>query len=173
MGQTCKSRFLIKSFIVIFMSTLIGCYSFKGISIPNDVNTFNVENFQLSSSASAAPADLSQRFSEGLRTKIRSESRLKYNTNGPDVEFSGTIEGFNIRPEAPIAGNTVALNKFEIIINVTFVNNKDESQNWKNSFSFFRTFASDQDFLSVQDGLINEIFKQLYEDVFNKAFTSW
>jgi hypothetical protein len=155
--------------IVIFSS----CYSFKGISIPTDVNTFYVENFQLASSASAAPADINMRFTEALRAKIRTESRLKYAETNADIEFSGSVEGFSVTPEAPQQGSTVALNKFQIIVKVNFTNNKDETQNWNNTFSFFRTFGSDKDFISIQEGLVNEIFKQLTEDVFNKAFTSW
>jgi hypothetical protein len=156
-----------------FIAMLSSCYSFKGISIPPDVNTFYVENFQLSSSAIGAPGDLGIRYTESLRAKIRNESRLKYKELDADIEISGNIDGFNIRPEAPQAGNTVALNKFEIVISVNFVNNKDDAQTWKQSFSFFRTFPSDQDFQSAQDGLITEVFRQLNEDVFNKAFTTW
>jgi hypothetical protein len=165
------NKYITIFFFLLF--TIISCYSFKGISISPDINTFNIENFQLSSSAIGAPGDLGIRFTESLRAKIRNESRLKYVEQNPDIEISGNIAGFNIRPEAPQAGNTVALNKFEIVISVNFINNKDESQSWKQSFSFFRTFGSDQDFQSVQEGLTNEIFRQINEDIFNKAFTTW
>ncbi len=158
----------------IMMTTLLFCgcsISFKGISIPPDVNTFYVENFR--NAVSQAPADINQRFSEALRAKIRNESRLTYNEQKPDVEFSGEISGFRLFDEAPQAGNTVALNKLEITVSVAFANNKDETKNWKKSFSFFRTFESDKDFVSIQDNLIAEIFKQLTENIFNESFTGW
>ncbi len=159
-------------FLCFVVCTLSGCYSFKGIAIPTDVNSYFVENFQ--NSAPQAPGDINQRFSEALRAKIRNESRLVYNEKSPDIEFSGTITGFRLTPEAPQAGNTVALNKLEITVSVNYINNNDEAKNWKNKqFSFFRTFPSDQDFISIQDGLINEIFKQLMENIFNDAFTGW
>jgi hypothetical protein len=41
------------------------------------------------------------------------------------------------------------------------------------SFSFFLDFGADQDLLSVQDQLIEEIQKQLLENVFNAAFNDW
>jgi Txe/YoeB family toxin of Txe-Axe toxin-antitoxin module len=152
---------------------LFGCsISFKGINIPTDVNTYFVDNFL--NNAMGAPGDINQRFSEALRSKIRNESRLVYNDQNPDIEFSGSIVRFSLSPEAPQAGNTVALNKLEISVAVDYVNNKDESKNWKaKQFTFFRTFASDQDFISIQDGLIDEIFKQLMENIFNDAFTGW
>lgn len=163
-----------RSTILVFLTIffLQGCYSFKGINIPTDVTTYFVDNFQ--NDAIGAPGDLHQRFTEGLRAKIRNESRLTYNEQNPDIEFSGRMVRFAISPEAPQAGNTVALNKFEITVSVDYFNNKDESKNWKSKqFTFFRTFESDKDFISIQDALIDEIFKQLYENVFNEAFTGW
>ncbi|MBK9254182.1 MAG: hypothetical protein IPM42_01705 [Saprospiraceae bacterium] len=150
-----------------------GCYSFKGIAIPPDIKTYYVNDFQFGSNVLSAPADLNQRFSEAIRAKIRNESRLIYNENEPDIEFSGSIIQFTLNPEAPQAGNTVALNKFEIGVNVDFTNHKDEKKNWKKGFTFFRTFDSTQDFLSLQDNLVKEIFDQLTENIFNEAFTGW
>jgi len=98
---------------------------------------------------------------------------LKYSEQEADIVFSGSITGFRLSPEAPQAGNTVALNKLEIAVNVEFTNNRVEGKNWKKQFSFFRTFPSDEDFISQQDALINEIFKQLMENIFNEAFTGW
>lgn len=150
-----------------------GCtIKLNGITIPADVNTYFVDNFQ--NSALGAPGDINQRFAEALRTKIRNESKLKYNEQNPDIEFSGTIVRFSLAPEAPQAGNTVALNKLEITVNVDYIYHKDESKNWKaKQFTFFRTFESDKDFISIQDRLIDEIFKQLMENIFNEAFTGW
>lgn len=163
-------KFLIFLPVFIFCS---GCYSFKGIAIPPDIRTFYVVDFQFDANVLSAPGDLNQRFAEALRTKIRNESRLIFNENEPDIEFSGRISSFNVQPEALQAGNTVALNRLSISINVEFKNNKDEKKNWTKAFSFFRTFDSTQDFLSLQDGLIREIFDQLTENVFNEAFTGW
>lgn len=151
----------------------MSCYSFKGIAIPPDIRTFYVYDFQFDANVLSAPGDLNQRFAEALRTKIRNESRLIFNENNADIEFSGRISSFIVQPEALQAGNTVALNRLTISINVEFKNTKDENKNWNKAFSFFRTFDSTQDFLSLQDGLIREIFDQLTENVFNEAFTGW
>jgi hypothetical protein len=166
------NRYKLNSCLFILSAIILnGCYSFKGIAIPPDINTYYVDNFQ--NAVPQAPGDINQRFSEALRAKIRNESRLTYLEENADIEFSGSITGFRLSPEAPQAGNTVALNKLEITVSVNYTNNKDESKNWKKKFSFFRTFESDKDFISIQESLIDEIFKQLMENIFNQAFTGW
>lgn len=164
-----KHRYILV--FVGFSFIFYGCYTFKNASIPSDVKTFYVETFQTTDPT--APGDLNQRFSDALRNKIRNESRLIYAENAPDVEFTGTIKGFRLTDQAIIEGNTVAFVKLEIIVAVVYTNNKAEDKSWKSDFSFFRTFPSDRDFVSIQDRLINEIFNQLLEDIFNKAFATW
>ena len=116
------------AFVGCLLSLGVGCkYSFRGISIPPDVRTYYVGDFQ--NAAAEAPGDINQRFAEALRAKVRNESRLIYTEIDPDIEFSGKITAFTLRPEALQAGNTVAQNKLEIFITVTYINNKDESKN--------------------------------------------
>lgn len=153
------------------MSSGCFCYSFKGISIPPDINTFYVGNFK--NKTVAAPVDIEVQFSETLRSKIRNESRLKYQEQEPDILFEGDVVGFNISAEAPQEGNTVALNKLDISVSVKYTNSKNEKLNYTKSFNFFQTYPGDQDLSSVQDDLIKKIFNQLVERIFNDTFTTW
>ena len=147
------------------------CYSFKGISIPPEITTFYVSDFK--NKTLAAPTDIEVRFAEALRSKIRNESRLKYQEIDPDILFSGDVVSYNIIAEAPQEGNTVALNKLEITVNVVYENNKDEKANYTKNFSFFQTYPGDEDLTNVQDDLITRIFAQITERIFNDTFTTW
>lgn len=158
-------------FYLLLFVVLQGCYSFKGVTIPNDVNTYYVENFNLS--APNAPVEVDVQFTEALRTKVRTESKLKLKDVDPDLVFGGQITGYTLTSEAPKEGNTVALNKLEIIVQVQFTNHRDEKASYSRPFSFFRTFPADQDFQSVQESLNADIIKQLVERVFNDTFASW
>lgn len=154
-----------------FSLLLSGCYSFKGASIDPSVSTFFVKTFE--SRATNAPADLPIKFTEALKDKIRSESRLRPNDQEPDIEFSGHISGFLVKAVAPKQNETVALNQLVITVHVDFLNSKDETKNFSQDKSFFAEFSSSADLLSVQDALIEEINKQLVEDIFNAAFNNW
>lgn len=165
--RSIPMRYLI---MVLFLISS-GCYSFKGISIPAGINSFYVTDFE--NRASNAPATIDQVFSEALRAKVRNESRLQLVEQSPDITFQGSISGFRITSEAPQEGNTVAFNKLTITVAVEYVDSKNEDNNWKKTFSFFRDFDSTIDFQASQDGFIDEIFVQITEDIFNRAFTDW
>ncbi len=157
--------------ILLVFITFSSCYSLKGISIPSDVNTFYVDDFTIS--ALNAPADINQIFAESLREKVRNESRLQYREVDPDIIFSGSVSNYRVNSVAPTEGNTTALNRLEIKVKVDYENVNNEDENWTQNFSFFQDFDSSQDLQSLQDELITTIFRQLTEDVFNKAFTNW
>lgn len=159
--------------LMVCVILLTGCYSFKGISIPPEVNSYYVKGFILK--ANNAPANVDQRFSEALREKVRNESRLIYNDTDPDIEFSGSITSYRIQGNAPQEGNTVALNKLTIGVSVTYGNYRGDSKadKWTENFSFFKDFDATLDLNSVEDEFIDEIFEQLVENIFNKAFTNW
>ncbi|MEI6408776.1 MAG: LPS assembly lipoprotein LptE [Bacteroidota bacterium] len=149
------------------------CYSFKGISIDPRVNSFSVQVFE--NQASNAPPTLALDFTEKLKDKVRSETRLVLKGTEPDVEFSGKITDFRVVPVAPKPGETVAVNRLEIRIKVGYINNVDQAKGWKSErdFSFFQEFPSDKELLVIQSQLVGDITKQLLEDVFNAAFNDW
>ena len=160
--------------LAISIVLLSGCYSFKGISIPPEANTFYVNDFKLR--ANNAPAQIDQLWSEALREKVRNESRLTYSEQSPDIEFEGAIISYRVEGTAPQEGNTVALNKLTIGISVTYSNNAGDGgkdDEWTQNFSFFKDFDATLDLNSVEEAFIDEIFEQLTENVFNKAFTNW
>jgi len=148
-----------------------GCYSFKSTTIPLEVNTFSVQNFEVQ--ALNAPVDISQTFTEQLRNKVRNQSRLDYNTANGDVEFSGSITEYSINPVAAREGEVAELTRLVISVSVSYINLVDEEDKWTQSFSRFAEFDSSTDFSSVQNTLTEQIYEELLEDIFNKAFNNW
>lgn len=158
-------------FLLFTLCYLSSCYSFKGISIPQEVNTFFVVDFV--NIVDDAPIDIEVTFAEKLRAKVRTESRLKYKDVDPDIQFEGEITSYFVDYEAPKEGNTVDLNKLTISVRIVYKNNLNEEDTWSKNFSKFRTYESTVDLNSIQDELIDEIFDQITEAAFNEAFTDW
>lgn len=162
-------RNIVISMLVVFWMT--GCYSFRGTSIPSNTNTFYVANFTLDTYD--APFNLSQMVTEKLKDKVRKETRLKYVETDPDIEFTGKVTNYVVSPVAPQANQIPSANRLEITINVDFKDHKNEKNKWTSNFTFFKDFSKDANLIDVRDGLSNDIFDQLVEDVYNRAFTNW
>ncbi|MDZ4680211.1 MAG: LPS assembly lipoprotein LptE [Saprospiraceae bacterium] len=161
---------------LIFLSLLSvtfwhGCYSFRGIDIDAETRTYYVE--QLKNNALDAAPSLPQTFTEALKEKIRTESRLVLDDKNPDIEFRGAIVDFRVSAESPQPGERTALNRLTIVTAIEFINHKNEAKNWKQNFTFFYNFPSVTSLTSVQEEAIQAIGDQIMEDIFNKAFTNW
>ena len=151
-----------------------GCYSLKGITIDPRVNTFSVRTFE--TVAGNAPPTLAVDFSERLKDKMRSETRLQLKSTGADVEFSGKVIDFRVVPVAPKPGELVELNQLVVVVQVSAENMKDDKIDWpkEKSFSHFAEFSNTADLLTVQDRLLQDvIYPQLLEDIFNYFFNNW
>lgn len=168
-----STKTLVLLAVLIFSGSLIGCYSFKGVSIPQEVNTFYIPDFKISNRALKAPRELGVRFADQLKQQILRESRLAFSEENPDIEFSGEINRFAIVSVAPQPDETTAFSRLDISIKVNYKDHRDEENDWEKTFSDFRNFDRNQNFLDVQDGLVDQIFEQIGEDIFNQTFSNW
>lgn len=154
----------------LLLISLAGCYSFKGTSIPTEVSTFTVEQFE--NFASNSQPTLSQVFTERLKDKILSESRLAYADEG-DVLFKGAITKYQVIPIAPTQGANTAFNRLEIEVSVEYFCEPDDTKNWTSKFLRFAEYESNQDLNSIEEQLIRQINDELVEEIFRKAFNNW
>ena len=97
--------------------------SLKGASIPENVRTASVQYFE--NRAPLINPMLSQTFTEELKDRIRSESRLVITNEMGDVDFSGQITGYDLRPMAIQADAISAETRLTISVRVRFQNFKD------------------------------------------------
>lgn len=148
-----------------------GCYSLSGVSIDPSVKTYFVYEFK--NNALNSPSSLALTVTENLKDKIRTESRLAYTELNPDIEFKGTIVDYRVTSEAPQPGEISSINRLTILTSIEYIHNKDEEKGWKSNFSHFFDFPSSQDLSSIEEQAISEIFDQILEDIFNRAFTDW
>lgn len=160
-------------FLCSVILILSGCYSFKGVSIPEEVTSFHIQDFGISNRALKAPRQLGTVFTDQFKRKVLRESRLNFNEVDPDVEFSGEIARYAIRSVAPQPDETTAFSRLDISIQVDYIDHLNEENNWSKSFSDFQNFDRNVNFLDVQDQLVNEIFEQISEDIFNETFSDW
>jgi hypothetical protein len=168
-----------KGFIwALFCLTLMlnGCsvkYSFTGASVPASAKTFSVQFFQ--NQAPLAGPTYSQTFTDALRDYISSQSHLSIVTNG-DLDFAGSITGFSTAPVSVASSSPTqsSLTRLTINVEVTYTDKEDPKKGYTATFSRYADYPSSQTLSgSIEDNLVQQIDKQLVQDVFDKAFNNW
>lgn len=155
---------------VIFTACKIA-YSFTGASVATNVKTFSVAYFP--NRARLVNPNLSQSFTDGLQEKLIKQTSLSQITEGGDLEFTGQISEYDIKPMNIQQGDLAALNRLTVAVKVKFVNNKNHEQDWDKSFSAFAEFESSESISSAEDRLVTEIVKNLTDDIFNASIANW
>lgn len=166
-----KLRLHIVCLIVAIVCGGCGIYSFSGASIPPEAKTVSVQYFP--NQAQLINPTLSNDFTTALRDAMMNQTSLDMVEAGGDLAFEGEITDYRTTPVAITAGQTAALNRLTITVNVRFVNLFDETKNFETKFSHYEDYPSDQDLNSVQESLTGTIIEALVEDVFNKALVNW
>ncbi len=148
-----------------------GIYSFSGASIPPEAKTVSVQYFP--NQAQLINPTLSNDFTTALRDAMMNQTSLDMVDSGGDLAFEGEITDYRTTPVAITAGQTAALNRLTITVNVRFVNVFDETKNFETRFSHYEDYPSEQDLNAVQESLTGTIIEALVEDIFNKALVNW
>ncbi len=166
-----KHILILVSFILCFFASCKIHYSFTGGSVPPEAKTVSVQYFQ--NNASLAPPTLSQIFTETLRDKLSSQTRLSLINKGGDLSFEGSITGYTTGPIAIQSTDQAALNRLTITVSVKYTCMFDEKKNFEQTFTRYADYTSDQNLASIEDQLTREINEQLVQDIFNRALNNW
>lgn len=146
-------------------------YSLSGATIPPEAKTISVAFFA-NNTTLGAPS-LSQRFTEKLRDMVSSQTNLALMSQNGDLQFEGFIADYNIAPVAIQSTDQANLNRLTISVNVKYSNRFDATKNFEQAFTRFADYSSQKSIESMEPELVQEIFRQITEDVFNRAFNNW
>jgi hypothetical protein len=155
------------------------CYTLKNQSIPPSLKTINIQFFE--NNAALVVNNLSQTFTEALKDRVRTQTSLSLVRGEADATMSGAITGYSIAPASIQAtANNVApiadANRLTITVRVKFSFDAaktpaDKKLSFEQSFTKFADYRGD--ISSQEQALIQQINKQLIDDIFNAAFSNW
>jgi hypothetical protein len=151
--------------------TSCGVYSFTGTTLSPDLKTITVNNFSLQTAG--GPTNLALNFNEKLKEYYQRYTNLKVVPNNGELVLDGTITNYDLIAVAPTASDQAGLNRLQITVQARFVNNKDETKNFEQSFSFYQDFPQNQTLTQNEARLVPKILDQLVLDIFNKTAADW
>lgn len=147
-------------------------YKFNGASINYDkVKTITIETFPIKSAYVYAP--LGTVFNDQLQTIYMTQTRLQLVPRNGDLSLSGEIVGYDQLNQAVKADGYSSETQLKVTVNVRFVNNTNHAEDFERQFSAFRNYDSSLPFGTVQGGLVDEMVKEIVEQIFNATVANW
>jgi hypothetical protein len=158
---------------ILLSISLAACkvYSFTGANLSPNVKSVTID--LLDNRAASAPASYAQILTEKLKLKMVTEANLKQVNADGDLHFSGYVTGYNVQALAPTAQVQTGVNRLNITVHIDFVNATDEKDKWGQEFTRYAEFPATELLSNRESQLIEEINKQLVDDIFNKALVKW
>jgi len=161
------------------LTSACGVYSFDGASIDYDLTkTMSISLFP-NETAGGVP-NMGQEFTEGLKEYFQRRTKLELVQRQGDLQLEGAISDYNVRPQAiRSSGSTTqadrtGLMRLTIMVKATFTNTKNEEENFDKTFSFFADYDPQTASLTdVEDQLVEEIFEQIYFDIYQASVAQW
>jgi len=159
---------------VVINACKIG-YSFTGASISPEVKTVFIDFF--TNRARVVNPMLSQTFTEAMKDKFVNETGLSMEPQQGDLDFSGEITGYEVRPlsvqQSDQGRDFASMNRLTVTVKVVFTNNKDHEQDFNTSFSAYYDWDSTRSLNEVESSAVDVIVEQLVDDIFNKSVANW
>ena len=136
----------------------------------------------LENNAPNAPLSYQADLSEAIKTGVQNNTSLKLNSN-PDesqLNIEGTVLAYDVSPIAMQVGDVAAKNRLTISASFTIFINVERTENEKLAedkmtltSTRFADYDSNSDLTSVESQLLEEINKQIVQDVINKLLSNW
>ena len=169
----CKLILIRFSFVVMlaYTATSCGVYSLTGASIPPEAKTISILHF--ANNAPLVNPTLSQVFTDILRDKFINQTRLSLVPRNGDLHLEGEIIGYSVAPVAIQSNDQAALNRLSITVNVRYTNKATPAQDFETNLTRFAEFSSSQSLSDVQNNLVEQISKDLADDIFNRSVANW
>lgn len=157
--------------LMILCQNSCGVYSLSGASISPEVKSFSVAFFP--NRATLVQPILSQAFTERLKERFIAQTRLLQVDREGDIRFEGYISDYRANPVAIQGNQAAALNRLTISVYVKFSNLKDPKQNFETTFTRYADYDSRKSLQEVELSLIDDVNRQLVDDIFNKSVSNW
>ncbi len=177
MAWICNIKQRICFFIsfIILMLSLTACsisYKFNGGSLDyTRLHTISIAD--VNNRAPQVYPPFAVKFTEDLRDFYTRRTRLDLVPRAGDLELECVITGYDLSPMAVGQDNFAERTMFKVTVQVKYVNNVDEKESFDRSFSAHRDFPRNQLFTDVQDELLEEIIKELIDQIYNATVENW
>lgn len=167
-----------KKFIVclLVLVAVVSCrisYQFNGASIDySKIKTLYIKNFQ--NQAERVNPSLAPAFNIQMKDVFTRNTKLSIQSNGPaDIEIEGEIVRYDLMGLAVKENALASTTRLTMAVRVRYHNNVNPNEDKEETFSAYRDFDSRVGLTSVEEGLYDELNKEIVDQIFNATMSNW
>ncbi len=161
--------------IVILLSATTACsisYKLNGASIDySKTKTIQIDEFPIRSTYVWGP--MGPMFNNSLKDEFADHTHLQQVKRNGDMVITGEITNYSQRNKSVSSEGYSAQTELSITVNVRFTNNANHSQDFEKQFTASQTYDTTKSLNSVQQQLVEEIIKDLVNQIFNATVANW
>jgi len=168
----------VKKGILIVLLLIAGCkyYSFTGASIPEGVETVQV-NFFVNNAAnevgSVFEPGLDRDFTNAIQEMLLNQTNLELTNLNGHLIYEGEIAEYRVSPMTATANEKAAQNRLTMSVNLRFFNTLNGDDDFEKRFSFFYDFDATAQLQSIQAEAHEVLFERITQDIFNESLAKW
>jgi hypothetical protein len=174
MKKTAIILFLFSVIISGFAFTGCGIYSFspKG-TLPDSIKTVRVQIFE--NRAPYVNPQLTPNLTDRVRQKITRQTKLTQTNGDANLDISGTITDYSVLTTGVSSTNgqkQTSVNRLTVTVHVVF-NNTMANDVKETDVSLSFDFSANQSLQQAEASLLDEMVRQLSDEIFNRIFSDW
>lgn len=160
--------------LLALTSVYSGCYSFKDIAVDPNVKTVRVDLIE--NRAQYRNPQISPALTDRLKQKITNQTRLtQTNSEKADWYVTGEIRDYAVSTSG-ISTNQgqsqTSVNRLTVSVHIVRVDNlKNETKEYDVTRQF--DFGANQSLQTAEARLLDEMIRNLTDEIFNKLFSNW
>lgn len=174
MDWTSKTTYKLLAFScwLLVVSACSVSYKFNGASIDySKTKTIQIVDFPIRSSYVWGP--MGPMFNNQLKDEFASHTKLIQVKRNGDLKIEGEITRYEQRNKSVTAEGSSSMVELSMTVNVRYTNNKDHEQDFEQQFTAQQSFDSKLQLNSVQEGLVQEMVKDIVQQIFNATVANW
>ena len=163
--------------MLVAMTLLVSCsisYQFNGSSIDySKVKSISIESFP-NRSIGFVWGPMESMFNTALQDIYTQQTRLQMTKRGGDLQLSGEITNYDAFNKGVGADGYSTMAELRMTVRVNFTNASNPQENFEaRQFSASREYDASQQLASVQDELVNQMIKDIVDQIFNATVANW
>ncbi len=170
-----KQYGLVLVLCLMSLLTLNSCavkYSFNGASIDyNKTKTIQIDEFP--NRASYVWGPMGAMFNNQLKDQFATHTKLQQVKRNGDLQLSGEITQYQQRNKSVSSEGYSAQVELSVTVNVRFINNANHAEDFEKQFTAAQSYDSKASLNAVQQSLVEEILKDICDQIFNATVANW